>query len=86
LKTILRKRNLSCFRAVRIDQTLYGPYGVEALPTLTLLCSIYDRLAKPEKAAPCQGHLLTILEREYGSENPIIVPMLTSQATAMNQN
>jgi hypothetical protein len=70
-------------RAVKIDQTLYGPDGAEALPNLTVLCSIYDRLAKPEKAAPCQGHLLAILEREYGSENPIIVPTLTSQATAL---
>ncbi len=70
-------------RAVKIDQTLYGPDGAEALPNLTVLCSIYDRLAKPEKAAPCQGHLLAILEKQYGTDNPIVVPILTSQATAL---
>ena len=70
-------------RAVKIDQTLYGPDGAEALPNLTVLCSIYDKLAKPEKAAPCQGHLLAILEKQYGPDNPIIVPTLTGEATAL---
>jgi hypothetical protein len=71
-------------RAVKIDQTLYGPEGAEALPNLTVLCSIYDKLAKPEKAAPCQGHLLAILEKQYGPDNPIIVSTLTSEATALH--
>jgi len=70
-------------RAVKIDQTLYGPDGAEALPNLSVLCSIYDRLAKPEKVARCQGQLLAILEKQYGPDNPIIVPTLTSQAQAL---
>jgi len=45
--------------------------------------SIYDKLAKPDKAAPCQGRLLAILEKQYGPDNPIIVPILTSEATAL---
>jgi hypothetical protein len=40
--------------AIKIDQTLYGADGAEALPNLTVLCSIYDKLSKPDKVAPCQ--------------------------------
>ncbi len=70
-------------RAVKIDQTLYGPEGADALPNLTVLCSIYDKLSKPEKFAPCQDRLLVILEKQYGPDNPIIVPILTTQAKTL---
>ncbi len=52
---------------------------------LTVLCSIYDKLSKPDKVAPCQGHLLAILEKQYGPDNPIIVPTLTSEAEALRR-
>jgi hypothetical protein len=70
-------------RAVKIDQTLYGLDGADALPNLTVLCSIYDKLSLPAKFAPCQDRLLAILEKQYGPDNPIIVPILTSQAHAL---
>jgi tetratricopeptide (TPR) repeat protein len=62
----LAKAQPLMLRTVKIDQTLYG----EALPNLSVFCSIYDRLAKPEKVAPCQGQLLAILEKTVRPGQP----------------
>jgi hypothetical protein len=70
-------------RAVKIDETLYGEDGAPALPNLTFLCGTYDRWGKPDKVAPCQARLLTILEKQYGPDNPILVSALTSEAKAL---
>jgi tetratricopeptide (TPR) repeat protein len=72
-------------RAVKIDETIYGHDGSDALLNLTALCSVYDQLGKPDKAAPCQAHLLAILEKQYGQDNPILVTTLTSEAQALRK-
>src|SRR5882762_5402272 len=70
-------------RAVKIDETLYGRDGSQAIVNLTSLCAIYDRTGRPGKAAPCHAHMLAILEKQYGPDNPILVGTLTSEANAL---
>jgi len=70
-------------RAVKIDEILYGHDGSEALLNLTALCGTYDLWGKPENSERFHKHLLVILEKQYGPDNPIIVPALTSQAQAL---
>jgi tetratricopeptide (TPR) repeat protein len=70
-------------RAVKIDETLYGHDGSQAIINLTPLCQIYDKTNRPDKAAPCHAHILAILEKQYGTENPILVGALTNEANAL---
>ena len=42
-----------------------------------------DQAGAQRRPDLCQGHLLAILEKQYGTDNPIVVPTLTSQATAL---
>jgi tetratricopeptide (TPR) repeat protein len=70
-------------RAVKIDETLYGHDGSQAVVNLTSLCAVYDRTNRPDKAASCHAHMLAILEKQYGPDNPILVGTLTSEANAL---
>ena len=70
-------------RAVKIDETLYGHDGSEALANQTALCRTYDLWGRPEKSEPCHEHLLSILEKQYRPDNPILVPELTIEAQAL---
>jgi hypothetical protein len=42
-------------------------------------------LGNADKAAPCQAHLLAILEKQYGPDNPILVSTLTGEAQALRK-
>jgi tetratricopeptide (TPR) repeat protein len=70
-------------RAVKIDETLYGHDGSQAIINLTPLCQIYDKTNRPDKSVPCHAHILAILEKQYGTENPILVGALTNEANAL---
>jgi hypothetical protein len=56
------------------------PRSFQSPETYLLLTFSFIELAKLDEAAPCQGHLLAILEKQYGPDNPVIVPTLTSEA------
>jgi tetratricopeptide (TPR) repeat protein len=73
-------------RAVRIDESLFGPDGfpLDGLP-LPGLCDLYDRWNKPEKAAPCYRQLLALREKKYGENTPFLLSTLRSEAKALRQ-
>jgi hypothetical protein len=70
-------------RAVNIDQALYGTDNIGLLIPLSGLCGIYDMWNKPDKSAPCDKRLLTVLEKQYGTTSPVIVSTLVSEAKAL---
>jgi hypothetical protein len=44
---------------------------------------VYDRAGKLDKAADCYTRELTILEKQYGPDNPLLIQILTSEANAL---
>jgi hypothetical protein len=50
---------------------------------LSTMCSLYPQWGKPEQAEPCNRQLLTILEKQYGPNSPVLVPVLSSEAQAL---
>jgi tetratricopeptide (TPR) repeat protein len=67
-------------RAVKIDEALFGPDGVDMLIPRGTLCGLYDRWEQADKAASCNRVLLTILEKQYGDQSPLLVDVLAREA------
>jgi tetratricopeptide (TPR) repeat protein len=72
-------------RAVHIDESLYGKDNIDLLVPLATLCQLYDRWNQPDKAAPCDQQLLTILEKQYGPTSPVLVTTLTGESGALRK-
>ena len=70
-------------RAARIDESLYGKDNVDMLLPLASLCYLYDKSNKPEKAEPCYHQTLTIVEKQYGSDSPVLASTLTQEEKAL---
>ncbi len=70
-------------RAVKIDDEINGYDGYEGVADVTTLCAVYDRAGKPDKSAQCYAQLVTIGEKRFGQDNPILVQPLTSEASAL---
>ncbi|HKN59598.1 MAG TPA: tetratricopeptide repeat protein, partial [Candidatus Acidoferrales bacterium] len=67
-------------RAVHIDEALYGQDSIDLVRPLSGLCYLYDQWGKPDQSDACDRHLLTILEKGYGKDSPVIVQVLVSDA------
>jgi hypothetical protein len=44
---------------------------------------MYDGWGKPDKSEPCDKRLLTIVEKEYGPDSPVLAPVLKNDAAAL---
>jgi hypothetical protein len=51
--------------------------------TTVVLFALYDRWEQADKAATCNRILLAVLEKRYGTESPILVNTLASEAKAL---
>jgi len=71
--------------AVQIDESIPGVNtGVELLP-LSSLCGLYDMWGKPEKSAPCAAKLQGVMEKLYGADSPMLVPVLTKESQSLRK-
>ena len=72
-------------RALHIDESLYGKDSIDLLVPLSTLCQLYDRWDQPDKTAPCDQHLVTILEKQYGTTSPVLVTTLAGESGALRK-
>lgn len=72
-------------RAQGIMDALVGPGGDGENLVLWTLCNLYDKWNKPEKADPRYRQMLAILERQYGPESPVLLSVLTAEASMLHQ-
>jgi hypothetical protein len=47
------------------------------------MCGLYEQWGKPDQAEPCNRQLLAALEKQYGPNSPVLVPVLNSEAQAL---
>jgi hypothetical protein len=72
-------------RAVKIEETLNGKDGANLVPPLSVLCDLYTRWDKPEKAEPCYGRLDMMLEKQFGPDHPILLQSLMARAQMLRK-
>lgn len=72
-------------RSVHVDEALYGSDNIGMVSPLTSLCNLYDRWDKAKESEACERHLLTVLEKQYGENSPVIVEVLVSDAKALRE-
>lgn len=70
-------------RVVHIYEGVYGSDGIAMTVPLSSLCNLYDKWDKAKESDACYEHLLTVLEKQYGHDNPVIVSVLLSDAKAL---
>jgi hypothetical protein len=68
---------------LNIDESLYAHDSVDLLVPLGTLCTLYDKWGRPDKLETCDRHLLTILEKQYGPDSPVLTSTLKSEAQAL---
>jgi tetratricopeptide (TPR) repeat protein len=73
-------------RVVSIYETMYGAHDDYrmAIP-LTTLSSVYDQWGKPDKSQPCHARLVSLEEKQFGSNSRYLVSDLTAEAQALRQ-
>lgn len=70
-------------RAVHIDEALYGPEAIDMARSLGSLCYLYQQWNKPDQSDACNRKLLTVLEKQYGANSPVIVSVLENDSKAL---
>lgn len=70
-------------RAVSSDQAPYGEDSTYIAVPMASLCALYEQWDKPEKAEPCEHQEVVMIEKRYGVNSPVLVPVLTSDAKAL---
>jgi tetratricopeptide (TPR) repeat protein len=79
------KAEAADLRVVSISETMYGgddDYRM-AIP-LTTLCFVNDQWGKPDNAQPCHARLVSLEEKPFGSDSPLVSD-LTAEAQALRQ-
>jgi tetratricopeptide (TPR) repeat protein len=70
-------------RALHIDEALYGKDSIGLQIPLAALCGLYDKWNKPDKLDSCDQQYLGVIQKQYGADSPVLVPLLTSDAKAL---
>lgn len=70
-------------RAVRTQQASAGKDNPYTMISLNQLCYLYDQWGKSKEADGCYQQLLPIVEKQYGKNSPVEVPILTADAKAL---
>jgi tetratricopeptide (TPR) repeat protein len=70
-------------RALHIDEALYGKDSIGLQIPLAALCGLYDKWNKPDKLESCDRQFLDVIQKQYGANSPVLVPLLNSDAKAL---
>ncbi len=70
-------------RALRIDVSVYPANVIDLAIPLSAVCTLYERWGKPDQLEVYNGQLLVVLEKQYGPNSPVLLPVLTRQAKAL---
>lgn len=70
-------------RAVKIDDEIDGYDGFQGSADVNMLCVVYDRAGKVDKAAGCYAKMAEITARQFSAENPVVALPLTSEVKAL---
>jgi tetratricopeptide (TPR) repeat protein len=71
-------------RAVHIDEGLLGRDSIGLAFPLASLCSLYDHWEKPGEADKCDQQMLTVLEKQYGQNSPVLVKVLADDSKQLH--
>ena len=72
-------------RAVRIEEFLHGQQGVGMNLPIFYLCALYEEWGKPDKAEPRYREYITMLEKQYGEDSPILISVLKDEARVLQK-
>jgi tetratricopeptide (TPR) repeat protein len=72
-------------RAEHIDEATYGEDSSAVEYPLANLCRMYDQWNRPDRAESCYEHYVRVVEKEFGTNSPKIVPVLTAQAGVLRK-
>lgn len=72
-------------RSVHIEEALMGKDGAGLVAPLSFLCQLYTEWNKPDKLETCEHQLLAVAEKQYGTDSPVLIGILKSEAGALRQ-
>ena len=67
-------------RAVHIDDSLFGNDSIYGIFPLTSLCNLYDRWGKSSEAETCDQQLLSMIQKQYGANSPVLASVLADDS------
>ncbi len=68
-------------RALRTEESLHGNDNIGLVALLSEMSYLYDGWGKPDKAEPYYHQTLTVIEKQYGENSPILESVLTKDAS-----
>ncbi|MGH9680969.1 MAG: tetratricopeptide repeat protein, partial [Candidatus Acidiferrales bacterium] len=71
--------------AVQIDEATYGRDGFGVSLPLWFLCDLYEKWNKPELAEPRYRQMIAIIEKQYGTDSPMLLTTLTTEAKTLRK-
>jgi tetratricopeptide (TPR) repeat protein len=69
-------------RALEINESLNGKDSIYNVRSLGPLCSLYDKWENWQKALPCDQRLVTLIEGQFGENNPQVIIALQFESHA----
>jgi tetratricopeptide (TPR) repeat protein len=72
-------------RAVKAAETRKGTDSYDVMMSLPLLCDLYDSWNRPDKSQPCWHRTVTLMEAQWGQNEPDVASYIDSEANALRQ-
>lgn len=72
-------------RAVKADEVREGPDNYNIMMSLPVLCHLYDSWNRPDKSQPCWQRTVTLMEAQWGQNEPDLALYIDSEAKALRQ-
>jgi tetratricopeptide (TPR) repeat protein len=72
-------------RAVKADEVRDGPNNYNIMMSLPVLCHLYDSWDRPDKSQPCWQRTVTLMEAQWGQNEPDLALYIDSEAKALRQ-
>jgi tetratricopeptide (TPR) repeat protein len=69
--------------AIQVDESLNGKDSVYGLMSLGALCQLYDESENWQKGLTCDQEILSIVEKQFGSDSPNLISVLEYESHAL---
>jgi tetratricopeptide (TPR) repeat protein len=72
-------------RGVRVQEASGGKDANSLLASLTLLSKLYEAWDQPDKLEACERQLVSLMEKQFGPDSPVLIIALGSEAKALRE-